>query len=77
MVDHTRLSIKNDIFGLRSNILTGIDCYDAKYNSDQQIERPAPIHAYDLSQQTVAGYWQQTIGILPTTDFPMAPASRI
>ena len=28
-----------------------------------------PIHIYDLSQQTLAGYWQQTIGLLPTTDF--------
>ena len=22
-----------------------------------------------MSQQTVAGYWQQTIGLVPTTDF--------
>ena len=28
-----------------------------------------PIHIYDLSQQTLAGYWQQTVGLLPTTDF--------
>ena len=28
-----------------------------------------PIHTYDLSQQTLAGYWQHTIGLLPTTDF--------
>ena len=28
-----------------------------------------PIHIYDLSQQTLAGYLQQTIGLLPTTDF--------
>ena len=26
-------------------------------------------HIYDLSQQTLAGYWQQTVGLLPTTDF--------
>ena len=24
---------------------------------------------YDLAQQTLAGYWQHTIGLLPTTDF--------
>jgi len=65
-----RLSIKNDIFGLRSNILTGIDYYDAKYNSDRSKSNGLPpIHAYNLSQRTVAGYWQQTIGVLPTTDF--------
>ena len=28
-----------------------------------------PIHVYDLSQQTLGAYWQQTIGLLPTTDF--------
>ena len=28
-----------------------------------------PIHIYDLSQQTLAGYWQHTVGLLPTTDF--------
>lgn len=64
-----RLSIKNDIFGLRSNILTGIDYYDAKYNSDRSKSNGLPpIHAYDLSQQTIAGYWQQTVGVLSTTD---------
>ena len=32
-------------------------------------QRHDPIHTYDLSQQTLAGYFQQTIGLLPTTDF--------
>jgi iron complex outermembrane receptor protein len=65
-----RLSIKNPIFGIPSTILTGVDYYDAIYHS----ERPAfqgmpPIHTYDLSQRTLAGYWQQTVGLLPSTDF--------
>jgi len=65
-----RLSIKNDFFGLRSNILTGIDYYDSKYDSNRsQLKGQAPIHVYDLSQQTIGGYWQQTLGLLPTTDF--------
>lgn len=64
-----RLSIKNDLFGLRSNILTGIDYYDAKYDSDRsQFKGLAPIHVYNLTQQTLGGYWQHTLGILPTTD---------
>ena len=33
------------------------------------IKGTPPIHTYDLSQRTLAGYWQQTIGLLPTTDF--------
>jgi iron complex outermembrane recepter protein len=65
-----RLSIKNALFGVPSNILTGIDYYDATYHSDRpQFKGAAPIHVYDLAQRTVAGYWQQTLGLLPTTDF--------
>src|SRR5467141_1300558 len=65
-----RLSIKNSIFGVPSNILTGIDYYDATYHSERpEFQGSPPIHVYDLSQQTLAGYWQQTVGLLPTTDF--------
>jgi iron complex outermembrane recepter protein len=65
-----RLSIKNVVFGVPSNILTGIDFYDATFHQNRGAFIGAPpIHMYDLSQQTVAAYWQQTIGFLPTTDF--------
>jgi iron complex outermembrane receptor protein len=64
-----RLSIKNVIFGLPSTVLTGIDYYDATFRSDRpQAKGTPPIHVYDLTQRTLAGYWQQTIGLLPTTD---------
>lgn len=65
-----RLSIKNPIMGIPSAILTGIDYYDATYHSDRpEFRGAAPIHVYDLKQQTLAGYWQQTVGLLPSTDF--------
>jgi iron complex outermembrane receptor protein len=65
-----RLSIKSLIAGLPSSILTGIDFYDAGYHSERgEYQSTPPIHTYDLSQQTLAAYWQQTIGVLPTTDF--------
>ena len=65
-----RVSIKNVMFGMPSNILTGIDFYDATFHQNRGAFIGAPpIHMYDLSQQTVAAYWQQTIGFLPTTDF--------
>src|SRR6266581_4409887 len=65
-----RLSIKNSIFGLPSTILTGVDFYDYGYVQDRRnVQGAIPIHAYDLSQKSLAAYWQQTIGILPTTDF--------
>jgi iron complex outermembrane receptor protein len=64
-----RLNIKNPFFGLPSNILTGIDYYDATYHSDRPAFQGAPpVHVYDIAQQTLAAYWQQTVGILPTTD---------
>jgi iron complex outermembrane recepter protein len=65
-----RLNVNNSMLGLPSNILTGIDFYDYNYIQDHRNAQGAiPIHTYDLSQQSVGAYWQQTIGILPTTDF--------
>jgi iron complex outermembrane receptor protein len=64
-----RLNVKNPIFGLPSTILTGFDYYDAIYHSNRpEFQGAPPIHVYDLSQQSLGAYWQQTIGILPTTD---------
>jgi iron complex outermembrane receptor protein len=65
-----RLSVKNSIFGMPSQILTGIDYYDATFHQDRgAFKGLQPTHIYDLSQQTLAGYWQHTMGLLPTTDF--------
>jgi iron complex outermembrane receptor protein len=65
-----RLSIKNTIFGLPSTILTGIDFYDYGYVQDHRnVQGAIPVHSYDFSQKSLGAYWQQTIGILPTTDF--------
>ena len=65
-----RLSVKNSIFGTPSQILTGIDYYDATFRQDRgAFKGLQPTHIYDLSQQTLAGYWQHTLGLLPTTDF--------
>lgn len=65
-----RLSMKNTFGSVTSSILTGLDYYDARYSSNRQytISDP-PNHVYNLSQQTIAGYWQQTLGLLPSTDF--------
>jgi iron complex outermembrane receptor protein len=65
-----RLSIKNSVFGLPSTILTGVDFYDYNYVQDHRNTLGAiPIHTYDLNQQSLGAYWQQTIGLLPSTDF--------
>jgi iron complex outermembrane receptor protein len=64
-----RAKISTDVLGVPSQVLTGIDFYHAVYGSDRR-ERPGvvPLHRYDLTQQTLAGYWQHTIAVLPTTD---------
>jgi iron complex outermembrane receptor protein len=47
-----------------------VDFYDYNYVQDHRnVPGAIPIHTYDLSQQTLGAYWQQTIGLLPTTDF--------
>ncbi|MBN9585786.1 MAG: TonB-dependent receptor [Afipia sp.] len=65
-----RLNMRNMFGSVSSNILTGIDYYNSQYDSSrsQQYFDP-PNHIYNLSQQTVAGYWQQTLGLMPSTDF--------
>jgi iron complex outermembrane receptor protein len=65
-----RFSVKNVVFGMPSNILTGIDFYDATFHQNRSpVIGAPPIHMYDLSQQTLAAYWQQSIAVLPSTDF--------
>jgi iron complex outermembrane receptor protein len=65
-----RLSIKNLVFGLPSAILTGIDFYDANYRSNRpEFQGAPPLDVFTGAQMTLAAYWQQTVGILPTTDF--------
>jgi iron complex outermembrane recepter protein len=65
-----RLSVKNVVLGMPSTILTGIDYYDSTFRETRgAYQGVAPDHIYNIEQQTLAGYWQHTIGLLPTTDF--------
>lgn len=65
-----RLSMKNSFGSITSSILTGIDYYDSRYASNRSYTvNDPPNHVYNISQQTLAGYWQQTLGLLPSTDF--------
>ncbi len=65
-----RLSVKSLMFGMPSSLLTGVDYYDATFHQDRgAFQDFPPWHRYDLAQQTLAGYFQHTVGVLPTTDF--------
>jgi iron complex outermembrane receptor protein len=65
-----RLNIRSTSFGMPSTILTGVDYYDANYKSSRSdLINDPPNHVYNLDQKTLAGYWQQTLGIWQGTDF--------
>ncbi|MFB6452057.1 TonB-dependent receptor [Bradyrhizobium tunisiense] len=64
-----RLSVKSLLLGMPSQILTGIDYYDASFQQNRGAGQGlSPWHNYDLRQQTVAGYFQHTLGVSPATD---------
>jgi iron complex outermembrane receptor protein len=64
-----RFIVDQPLFGLPSKIITGIDVYDTDYKSDRPLFYGLPpIHVYTAGLTTTAAYWQQTVGILPTTD---------
>lgn len=64
-----RFNINQVLFGLPTKITTGVDVYQTDYDSDRSLFRgAAPNHHYSIGQTTVAGYWQQTVSVLPTTD---------
>ncbi|GAB9245419.1 TonB-dependent receptor [Bradyrhizobium diazoefficiens] len=64
-----RLSVKGLLLGMPSQLLTGLDYYDASFQQNRGAGQGlAPWHNYDLRQQTVAGYFQHTLGVAPTTD---------
>ena len=64
-----RANINIQAFGMPTKITTGFDYYNSSLDAkrSQAISDP-PYHTYDLNQQSMAGYWQQTTSILPTTD---------
>ncbi|AWO91698.1 MULTISPECIES: TonB-dependent receptor [Bradyrhizobium] len=64
-----RLSVKGSLLGMPSQLLTGLDYYDASFQQNRGAGQGlAPWHNYDLRQQTVAGYFQHALGVAPATD---------
>lgn len=64
-----RVNLEHGMGGLPAISIFGIDVYYATYESDRALHRgDAPIHRYDLTQQTYAGYGQQTLALRDDTD---------
>jgi iron complex outermembrane recepter protein len=67
-----RLSSQHDLGGLPGKLLAGVDFYDSTFGSDRSLHlNDPPIHRYDLTQDTIAGYFQETIALQPTTDLAL------
>ena len=63
-----RISITQPFFGLPSRVIAGVDYYDTDYEFNRSLfEGFAPIHVYDGGQKALAGYFQQSVNVLPTT----------
>jgi iron complex outermembrane receptor protein len=64
-----RANISTQMFGAPTKIITGIDYYNSNLDAKRSVAlSDPPYHTYDLNQQAAAVYWQQTLGVLPTTD---------
>jgi iron complex outermembrane recepter protein len=64
-----RLSSQHDLGGMSGKLLAGIDFCDSTFGTDRGLHlNDPPIHRYDLTQDTLAGYFQETISLLPSTD---------
>lgn len=64
-----RANINTQLFGVPNKITTGIDYYNSTLEAKRSVAlTDPPYHTYDLNQQAAAIYWQQTVGMLPTTD---------
>ncbi len=64
-----RLKLDSNFGGLPWKATGGFDYYRADYSSDRPLALGLPpIHQYDLTQTSIAGYWQHTVALLPSTD---------
>ena len=67
-----RIVSAHHLFGAPGKLIAGVDYYNSDYNSDRMRHfSDAPNHRYDLRQQTLAGYFQETLTLLPSTDFAL------
>jgi iron complex outermembrane receptor protein len=65
-----RLSSQHMLGAIPGKLLAGVDIYDSIYGSDRTVHlNDPPNHRYDLTQVTAASYFQETLALLPTTDF--------
>jgi iron complex outermembrane recepter protein len=61
---------RRDLMGLPSKVTAGFDFYASSLDADRgALLSDPPVHRYNVDQQSYGLYWQQTVTVLPTTDF--------
>lgn len=64
-----RAIAENSLAGFAGKAIFGIDAYRSLYDSDRMANASAaPAHRYDLTQDLLAAYAQQTLALRPDTD---------
>ena len=67
-----RIVSAHNLFGAPGKLIAGLDYYNSDYNSDRMLHSgDQPNHRYDLRQQTLAAYFQETLTVVPTTDIAL------
>jgi iron complex outermembrane recepter protein len=65
-----RFISRRGILGLPSKVTAGLDVYIASLDADRgALLSDPPVHRYSVDQNSIGLYWQQTVAVLPTTDF--------
>jgi iron complex outermembrane receptor protein len=63
-----RANISTPFLGLPSRAIAGIDVFDTEYDSGRgSAKGVSDFNIYHAEQSSVAGYWQQTVNVLPST----------
>ncbi len=64
-----RLNLNGQLLGLPSRAIAGVDVFQTEYDSARGSTEGGSYYSIYAGEQTsVAGYWQQTVSVLPSTD---------
>lgn len=64
-----RAILDGQLFGMPTKVTTGFDYYNSQLEAKRSVAlTDPPYDKYNLNQQSVAAYWQQTLALAPSTD---------
>ncbi len=64
-----RAILDGQLFGMPTKVTAGFDYYNSQLEAKRSVTlTDPPYDKFDLNQQSVAAYWQQTLALAPSTD---------